>query len=101
MDLVEPPELPRLRPWRTAVWSLRVGYVALVVALVGLVVMVSGHTPWVLAAGVVGWLACAVVTVTAVLRAHARLPEPRPGLWPMRFMLLRDTARPRPHAPGA
>jgi len=74
-----------------AVWSLRVGYAALGVALAGLIVMATGSTPWILAGGVILWLAAAAVTVTGVIRARAELPEPRPGLWPMRFMLVRDT----------
>ena len=81
-----------------AVWALRVGYFGLVVGLVGLIVLLSGSTPWVLAVGVIIWLATAVVTVTGVVRARHELPEPRPGLWPMRFMLIHDTVHPRPPA---
>jgi hypothetical protein len=100
MDLDEPAELQRNRHWRMAVWSLRAGCAALAVVLVGVIVRASGSTPWVLAAGVILWLVAAVVTVTGVFRAHADMPEPRPGLWPMRFMLLRDTVRRQPPAPG-
>ena len=81
-----------------AVWSLRVGYLGLIVGIAGLVVMLSGSTPWILAAGVIIWLAAAAVTLTGVFRARHDLPEPRPGLWPMRFMLLRDTVHTRPSA---
>jgi hypothetical protein len=91
VDVDEPPELRDNPHWRTAVWALRVGYVALAVGLVGVILVVTGSTPWVLAAGVVVWLAMAVVTVTAVFGARAQLTEPRPGLWPMRFMLINDT----------
>ena len=87
----ESAELLRNRHWRMAMWSMRAGYAALAVTLVGVIVLESGATPWVLAAGVIGWLAAGAVTVTGVLRAHRELPEPRPGLWPMRFMLLRDS----------
>ena len=81
-----------------AVWALRVGYLGLIVGIAGLVVMLSGSTPWVLAAGVIIWLAAAAVTLTGVFRARHDLPEPRPGLWPMRFMLLRDTVHARSSA---
>ncbi len=74
-----------------AVWSLRVGYLALGVALVGIIVMASGSTPWVLAVGVIVWLAAAAVTLTGFFRARHELPEPRPGYWSMRFMLIHDT----------
>jgi hypothetical protein len=94
----EPAELQRNRHWRMAVWSLRVGYFGLAVGLVGLIVVLSGSTPWVLAVGVIIWLAAAVVTVTELLRAHRELPEPRPGLWPMRFMLIHDTVHARSSA---
>jgi hypothetical protein len=88
-----PPELQHNDHWRIAIWSLRVGYVALAVGLVGLVVTLSGSTPWVLAVGIITWLAAAVVTVTEVLRARHDLAERRPGLWPMRFMLIHETVR--------
>ncbi|HEX4218793.1 MAG TPA: hypothetical protein VHZ02_10520 [Acidimicrobiales bacterium] len=61
------------------------------VAIAGLIVLLSGSTPWVLAAGVIGWLAAAAVTLTGFFRARRELPEPRPGYWSMRFMLLHDT----------
>ncbi|HEY6471378.1 MAG TPA: hypothetical protein VIY26_00710 [Acidimicrobiales bacterium] len=92
----EPAELQHNRHWRMAVWSLRVGFVGLAVALVGVIVLSSGSTPWLLAAGVIVWLVCAAVTLTGVFRARSELSEPRPGLWPMRFMLLHDTVHARP-----
>jgi hypothetical protein len=85
----EPPELQHNRHWRMAVWALRVGYLALAVAIVGLIVRSS--TPWVLAGGAIGWLAAAAVTLTGVLRARHELPDPRPGYWSMRFMLIHDS----------
>ena len=94
----EPPELQHNRHWRMAVWSLRVGYLGLAVVIAGLIVMSSGSTPWVLAVGVIFWLAAATITLTGVLWAHHELPEPRPGLWSMRFMLIRDTVHARSSA---
>jgi hypothetical protein len=96
----EPPELRQNGPWRTAVWALRVGFLGLAVGIAGLVVLLSGSTPWVLAVGVVIWLGAAAVTLTGVVRARQELPEPRPGWWSMRFMLLRDTVRARSSVPG-
>jgi len=96
-----PPALEADRNWRMAVWSLRAGYGALVVTLVGVVVLSSGSTPWVLGAGVLAWLALAAVTLTGVVRAHDALPEPRPGYWPLRFLLIRDTVHARPTTPPA
>jgi hypothetical protein len=94
----EPAQLQRIGDWRMAVWALRVGYFGLAVAAVGLIVMLSGSTPWVLAIGVIIWLATAVVTVTGVFRTRHELPEPRPGYWSMRFMLIHDTVHSRPPA---
>jgi len=73
------------------VWALRAGYGGLAVAVAGLVVMSSGHTPWLLAVGVVTWLAAATVTVAGVVWSHHELPAPRPGYWSMRFLLIHDT----------
>ncbi len=87
----EPPELHLNGHWRMAVWALRVGYLALAVAIAGLIVMSSGSTPWVLAVGVIGWLAAAAVTLTGFLWARHELPEPRPRYWSMRFMLIHDS----------
>jgi hypothetical protein len=91
----EPPELRHNGHWRMAVWALRVGYVAVAVAIAGLIVMLSGSTPWVLAVGEMIWLAAAAVTLTGFFWARHELPEPRPGYWPMRFMLIRDTIHAR------
>ena len=73
-----------------AVWALRVGFVAGHHDPVGIMVLSSGGTPWVLAAGVIFWLACAVVIVTGFLLTLHDLPEPRPGFWSMRWMIIRD-----------
>ena len=62
-----------------AVWGLRVGYLALAVGVGGLIVMLSGSTPWLLLVGVTSWLAAAAVTLTGffwaarVTRAATRL----------------------------
>jgi hypothetical protein len=92
----EPPELQRNGHWRIAVWALRVGYLALAVAIGGLIAMPLGSTPWLLAFGVIVWLAAAAVTLTGFLWARRELPEPRPGFWSMRFMLIHDTVKARP-----
>jgi hypothetical protein len=55
--------------------------------------MFAGSTPWVLAVGVIIWLAAAAVTLTGFVWARQELPEPRPGYWSMRFMLIQDAAR--------
>jgi hypothetical protein len=94
----EPTELRRNGHWRMAVWALRVGYFAVATMLVGVIVLASGGTPWLLAAGVIFWLVCAAVTLTGFLRARQELPEPRPGLWPMRWMIIHDTVRAQPTA---
>jgi hypothetical protein len=91
----EPAELQRSGYWRLAVWALRAGYVALCVIVAGLVVMLSGSTPWVLAGGVFCWLAAAVVMVTGFLRARHELAGPRPGFWSIRAMLIYDTVHAR------
>jgi hypothetical protein len=89
----EPSELGQNGHWRMAVWALRVGFVGLAVAIVGLILLSSGSTHWVLAAGVIIWLAAAVVTVVGFLWSRHELPGPRPGFWSTRFMLIRDTFR--------
>jgi hypothetical protein len=94
----EPPELQRNAHWRMAVWALRGGYAGLVIALVGLITRSSGSTPWVLAVGVITWLAAATLTLTGVIWSYHQLSEPRPGYWPLRFMLIHDTVRARPSA---
>ena len=82
--------------WRMAVWALRVGYVGLAVAFAGLIVVSLGSTPWILAVGVIVWLAAALVLATGFLRSLHELHEPRPGFWSMRFKLIHDTVRARP-----
>ena len=94
----EPAELLHNRHWRIAVWALRVGYLALGVGIVGIIVMSTGSTPWILGAGVLIWLVAAAVTLTGVFRARQELPDQRPGLWSVRFMLIRDTFRALPAA---
>jgi hypothetical protein len=96
----EPTELQRNPHWGMAIWALRAGYLALAVALVGLIVILSGSTPWVLAAGVTLWLGAATVTVTGVVWARHELPEPRVGFWPLRLMLINDSVRPRCRTSG-
>jgi hypothetical protein len=87
----EPPELQYNGHWRMAVWALRVGYVGLAVAIAGLIVMSLGSTPWVLAVGVFIWLVAEAVTLAGYFWSRHELPEPRPGYWSMRFMLIHDT----------
>ena len=96
----EPAELHDDGRWRTAVWALRVGFVGLAVAIAGLIVMTTGVTPWILGIGILIWLAAAAVTLSAFLLARHELPEPRPGFWSMRFMLIRDTVHARPRRPS-
>ena len=95
----EPPGLRENRHWRSAVWALRVGYVALAVGIVGIILMESGSTPWILAVGVIIWLVAAFVTMAGFFRSRHDLPEPRPGYWSMRFMLIHDTVHARTSAP--
>jgi hypothetical protein len=95
----EPPELQHNGHWRMAVWTLRVGYLAIAVAIAGLIVTLSGSTPWVLAIGLISWLAAAAVTLTAFLWARHESPEPRPGYWSMRMMLIHDTVHARSSTP--
>ena len=87
----EPAELQHNGHWRMAVWALRVGYIGLAVAIAGLIVMLSGSTPWVLAVGVIIWLGTVPVTLTGFVQARHELPEPRPTFWSMRFMLIHDS----------
>jgi len=77
-----------------AVWALRVGYLGLAVAIAGLIALAFGFTPWVLASGVIIWLATVPVTLTGFLLARHELPEPRPRLWSMRPMLIHDSVHP-------
>ena len=67
----------------------------MLVVVAGLIVMSSGSTSWVLAGGMIGWLAAAAVMVTGFLRARQQLPEPRPGFWSIRAILIHDTIHPR------
>ncbi len=97
-DVDEPPELQNNGHWGVAVWALRVGYVGLAVAIAGLIVMLLGSTPWVLAVGAIVWLAAAAVTLAGFLWSRHDLPEPRPGYWSMRFMLIHDTVHARSSA---
>jgi hypothetical protein len=77
--------------WRMAVWALRVGYVGLAIAVAGLIALAFGSTPWVVASGVIIWLATVPVTLTGFLSTRHGLPEPRPRLWSMRLMLIYDS----------
>jgi hypothetical protein len=95
----EPTELQRNGHWRIAVWALRVGYVGLAVAIAGLIVMSLGSTRWVLAVGVITWLLAAAVTLAGFFWSRQELPQPRPGYWSMRFMLIHDTVHARSPAP--
>jgi hypothetical protein len=97
--MVEPPELRDNRHWRMAVWALRGGYVGLSVAVAGLIVMSWQSTRWVLAVGVIIWLVAAAVTLVGFFWSRRELPEPRPGYWSMRFMLIHDTVRARSSSP--
>jgi hypothetical protein len=81
--------------WRAAVWFLRAGYVGLGIAVAGLILTTSGSTRWVLAVGVIAWLAAAAGTLVEFLWARNQLAEPRPKLWPMRLMLISDTVHAR------
>jgi hypothetical protein len=83
-----------------AVWTLRVGYVGLAVALAGLIALAVGSTSWVLAIGVIIWLATVPVTLTGFLWARHELPEPRPRLWPMRLLLIHDSVHALPSSRG-
>lgn len=78
-----------------AVWALRTGFAGLAVVIAGVILLSAGATPWVLALGVAVWVVAAAVTVTGVFRARQALPEPRPGWWSLRFMLIHDTVHAR------
>ena len=92
-------ELRSNRHWRTAIRALRIGYVALVVVAAGLIMALAGWTPWVLAAGMIVWLPAAIVTAVEFMRGRHDLPEPRPGFFLIRLMLLRDSIDIRPDRP--
>jgi hypothetical protein len=91
----EAPELQHNGHWRTAVWALRVGYFGLAVALAGLIALAFGSTSWVLAGGMITWLATVPVTLTSFLLARHEVSEPRPRLWSMRLMLIHDSIHAR------
>jgi len=91
----EPEELRDNGHWRMAVRALRVGYAGLTIALAGLIVMVLGATPWILVVGVGVWLVAAAVTLAEFFTSRRELPEPRPGYWSMRFMLIHDSVHAR------
>lgn len=91
----DPPEAQSNGHWRMAVWALRVGYVGLAVTMAGVVVIPMGSTPWVLAVGVIIWLAAAAVTLAGFFWTRHELPRPRPGYWSMRFTLIHDTVHAR------
>ena len=78
-------------------WALRVGFVAIATIAVGLIVWSLGGTPWVLASGVIFWLACAVVIATGFLLTLHDLPKPRPGFWTMRWTIIHDAVGLRVH----
>jgi len=90
LGMDEPATLQHNGHWRTAVWALRVGFVAIATIAVGLIVLSFGGTPWVLASGVIFWLACAVVIATGFLLTLHDLPKPRPGFWTMRWTIIHD-----------
>ena len=90
LGMGKPVELQRNGHWKTDVWALRVGLLAIAVIVVGIIVLSSGGTPWVLATGVIFWLACAVVIATGFLLTLHDLPEPRPGFWSMRWRIIHD-----------
>jgi len=87
----QPLELQHSRHWRIAVWALRAGYLGLAVAIAGLIGLTLGSTSWILAGGVIIWLATVPVTLSGFLSARHELPEPRPTLWSMRLMLIHDS----------
>jgi hypothetical protein len=56
-----------------------VGYVGLAIAGAGLIALAFGSTPWVVASGVIIWLATVPVTLTASSRRGTGYPSPDPG----------------------
>jgi len=77
-----------------AVWALRVGYLGLAVALAGLIALASGSPSWVLASGVIIWLATVPVTLTRFLWARRELPGPRPRLLVDAAQFIHDSVHP-------
>jgi hypothetical protein len=90
LGMDEPIELQGNRHWKMAVWALRVGLFAIATIVMGIIVLASGSTPWVLAIGVIFWLVCALVIGTGFLLTLHDLPKPRPGFWSMRWMIIHD-----------
>lgn len=84
------------RSWRLAVWSLRLGYVALLIVVIGLVIEIRDRTIVVLEIGVIVWLLCAAMLATGFVATLSALQDSRPGFWEMRGALLRDSVRRRP-----
>ena len=72
----------------------RLNVITLAVAFAALIALAFGSTSWVLASGVIIWLATVPVTLTGFLWARHELPEPRPRLWSMRLMLIHDSVHP-------
>jgi hypothetical protein len=94
----ERPEWQQTGHWRMAVWALRVGYVGLAVTIAGLIELALGSTPWILADGVIIWLAAEGVTLAGFLWSRHELPKPRPRFWSMRFKIIHDTVHARSSA---
>ena len=86
----------RERPWRTAVWALRFGYVALISVIVGVAILASTGSRFLLGAGVVLWLCAAAVSITCVVRTRRSIPEPKPDFWTLRLTLVDDSAHAAP-----
>jgi len=61
-------------------------------------VLSLGSTPWIPAAGMIVWLTAAAVTLTGFIGVRHMLPEPRPGFWSMRLMLVHDAGHVRSQA---
>jgi hypothetical protein len=64
------------------------------VAIAGLIALAFGSTSWVLASGVIIWLATVPVTLTGFLWPGTSYPSPGPRLWSMRLMLTHDSVHP-------
>ena len=92
------PFLPLRRDyrWRLGVWALRVGFAGLAVVLVGLLLLWSGGSPWVLATGMGIWLLCALLSATGFMAARRANAEGGPGFFEVRRLLLHDCFHPRP-----
>ncbi len=91
----EPRELGGNSHWRLAVRDLRVSFGALRLGIVGLVTMLAGSARWVLVGGATLWVIGGALTSVEFYWARHQLPEPRPGYWPMRFWLMRDSLHAR------